>query len=465
MRVTILNTYSWYNKGDAAIVLGTVHALRHQASVVDVTVVSMTPEIDRAPFAREKIGVVGGPFAYIYATNRPLLWRGLAFLVTSLLSVAGVAAVRLGGSRPLPWLPKRAREFVEAIASADLVVSVGGGFWSDNARRALFVHLMQVICAQIVGRPVVCLGVSLGPFRSAWREQLTGWVLNHTATVVLREQESRPVAQAMGISARKVYAGGDMAFGLAQATGGSHQQTGEGSSQLRIGVTARHWIFPNSADPAAAQAHYERTMAQTLDQLCARTRAEIVFLPQVIGPARDDDRIVQRRIRNLMGDPARVTLLEDDFAPAQLMGILAGLDIVLATRFHSAIFTMLANTPVVAIAYEHKTTGIMAAMQLDHWVIPIEAVTAPAITELCLELLAQRARVRQHLSVAVAAMAQRADASAAHALRAAFPALRKRNVTSSQQPAGNRAMEADVMAGSPEHPSFNGFANDSGSTG
>lgn len=418
MKVTVLNTYSWLQKGDAAIVLGTAEVLRRASPNVELTIVSMTPEADRLPFSEEGIHVVSGPFGYIYQPDRSFVWRATAFAINVLLLLAGVLLVRFRGASDISWLPFRTRELVLSIASADLIISVGGGFWTDNSRKAVYVHLLQVVAALISGRPVVSLGVSLGPFRSAWRSRLVGKVLDKTDAIVLREEESLLSAQAMHISSDKVHVYADMAFGLLP-TIRMRQSVTQYGPPLRIGVTAKKYLFPQATDPQKAQSHYEYTLAVVIDSLIEHHNAEVVFLPQVIGPGGDDDRIVQHRIMNLSKCSHRVTMLDGNFSPLGLIECIGELDLLIATRFHSAIFSMLANRPVIAIAYEHKTTGIMELMGLGRWVIPIEQIKVKELTKLCTEILEEQDTVKRHLVTATASMCLRAYASAGICLQAA----------------------------------------------
>lgn len=415
MHVTIINAYSWLNKGDAGIVLGTAHALRQVYPRAQLTVVSMTPEADRIPFQQEQIEIISGPFDYIYTPNRSLFWRLGMFTLHALLMLLGMVVVRFQRAAPLFWLPAKTRLFVQGIAAADVVIGVGGGYWTDNSRKAIYFHLLQTIAVLIARRPTVTLGVSLGPFRSRWRSRLVGKVLNRVAAIVVREEESLVVAQEMGIHPEKLHLYADMAFALAPDVTRPPQAKPTGNV-LRIGVTARHYLFPHAADPRQAQADYEQTLATALDQLIEEHNAEIIFLPQVIGPETDDDRPVQRRVANLLRRADRVTLLEENLSPLEIIARISTLDLVVATRFHSAIFTMLAHVPVVAIAYEHKTTGIMQLMGLSPWVLPIEQVTAPDLYRRCCEILPQRAAVQQKIAQEVAAMCERALASVTFAL-------------------------------------------------
>jgi colanic acid/amylovoran biosynthesis protein len=70
-----------------------------------------------------------------------------------------------------------------------------------------------------------------------------------------------------------------------------------------------------------------------------------------------------------------VVLLEDDFSPGDLQRLYAECRILVGTRMHANSLAMCVNTPVVAIAYQPKTTGIMAVMGLDDWVLAIDDVS------------------------------------------------------------------------------------------
>ncbi len=412
MRIVILNTYSWLNKGDAAIVLGTVRAVRTVAPEADITLVSLTPEIDRPHYAAEHLRVVAGPFGLCYAAHIPAGVRGRRFVGEYLALLGGLLASRLA-RRPLPrWWPAGLRDLVQAIAEADVAISCGGGFWQDSWGAGVLIHVAQVLAALVAGVPVVCLGQSVGPFRSARLRALVGHVLRRTDAVVIRESESLATVQAMRIAPERLHLGTDMAFALDRDR--PVRRAGAlRSGRLRVGVTARNWAFPHSLDRQAAQRHYEDALVVALDHLLAVHDAEIVFLPQVIGPGNDDDRLVERGLAARLKRPDRVRVVEDDLAPSELVEMLEGMDMLLATRFHSAIFAMLARVPVVAIAYEHKTTGIMRRMDLGRWIVPIETVSGARLIELIEAQLGQREAVIATLNVRVAQECAQALASAA----------------------------------------------------
>lgn len=402
-RYIILNTYSWLNKGDAAIVLGTVQAIRRFDSAAEVTVVSMTPSQDRGPYGNVGIAVIAGPYSYLFESTDAYPVRVVKFGVQMAAVVTGLLMSRGLGRRVLRLIPAKARELAESIAAADAVVSCGGGFWLDThggGGKGIYVHLLQVIAALAAGKPIVCLGQSLGPIRSPWRRWLVGRVLARARAIVLRESESLSVARLMKLPGDRIFMGSDMAFVLDPPP--RLQRTVSEKGNIKIGVTARRWSFPFSSDPGESQARYEDSIVRGLDTLMEQYHAEVVFLPQVIGLPNDNDLIVEDRIHRRLTSPDRATVLRSNLSPYELMAHIGACDVVLATRFHAAIFSLLTSVPVVAIAYEHKTSGIMDRMGLKQWVLPIESVTAEQLAGLCSEALLTQADYQEQVRDKVA---------------------------------------------------------------
>ena len=54
-KITITNGYTWYNKGDAGILLGTVNAIKDiYGNDVEINILSFTPEEDKKRYCRDK---------------------------------------------------------------------------------------------------------------------------------------------------------------------------------------------------------------------------------------------------------------------------------------------------------------------------------------------------------------------------------------------------------------------------
>ncbi|MGL5828985.1 MAG: polysaccharide pyruvyl transferase family protein, partial [Angustibacter sp.] len=202
-----------------------------------------------------------------------------------------------------------------------------------------------------------------------------------------------------------------------------------------VGLTARAWL------PGPEQADYELALARLIDHLQRDLMMAVVLIPQVacdyLG---DDDRITQARIAELCQTPPHV--ITEQLPPHELARLYAELDVLIGTRFHSVIFALTHGVPAIAIAYEHKTTGIMRDLGLSSWVVPIERVARTDLSGLFARLVEERADYRNHLAEVIPPYIARAQHTTCQ-LRAV---LRRR---SSPGPAQGPAQAAEPPAAAP----------------
>jgi polysaccharide pyruvyl transferase WcaK-like protein len=91
-----------------------------------------------------------------------------------------------------------------------------------------------------------------------------------------------------------------------------------------------------------------------LTHLLHTTNAHFVFIPHCIGPtAKNDDRRMSRDIFNaLPGDKKRITLIEHEYSPGELKGLLKKCTFLLGERTHALIGAASVGTPCVALTVE-----------------------------------------------------------------------------------------------------------------
>jgi colanic acid/amylovoran biosynthesis protein len=109
-------------------------------------------------------------------------------------------------------------------------------------------------------------------------------------------------------------------------------------------------------------------------------------------------------IESLVDLNRRVRLIEQPAAPALLKSAYGLMDIFIGTRMHSNIFALSSGVPVLAIAYRHKTLGIMQMLGLEEWNIDIQEVNGSLLAERLAALWEQREAVRAYLRQALPAL-------------------------------------------------------------
>lgn len=397
-KVLIINCYDSRNKGDAAIVLGTMTALRKADPMVCIGLVTLAPEIDGPFYEKYGAEAIAAPTV---GMKRPKI---LSFWLIVIAVIIGSLLIRVLGQ--LPSHPIRAvRTFLQALLDADVVISCGGGYWQDSWGYAVLVHLVQLVGAILSGKPVMALGISVGPFKRAFYRWTVAYWLNKYRVIVVRETISLKMLENLRVFKPETTLGTDMAFALllSESENDGHKRTPpqpkhiSRPSATHIGVTVRQWAFPGHHDRQQMQKNYEQALACALDRLIEELNAHVYFLPQVIAEPHDDDRKVARRVLSLMKESDRTVVIEDDLPIHDLIFLISSMDLVIATRFHSAILSFLGGVPVVAIEYEHKTSGIMKQMGLDEWVLHIDNVTSDDIVACCIAIRQKKDALREHI--------------------------------------------------------------------
>jgi colanic acid/amylovoran biosynthesis protein len=298
---------------------------------------------------------------------------------------------RLTGWRWLPRSAERGR-LMRAYYDADLVAVIGGGhLYARHAFNIAFLWLwLGLALALALGKPLVLLPQSFGPLPGRFQRSLLRWLLDHSAFVATREYRALVLP--------------DLAFAMplvADAAPATVERALSGARRPLIGLTLMDWGGQNPR--FRNQCGYESAVLALIDHLQRRYDAEIVLFAQCYGPvpAHDDRRIACR----IAAACARsVTVIDAALAPAELQAAYSRLDLLIATRMHSAIFALSAGVPALAIGYLHKSAGIMEMLGLERHVLDIDTIDAERLCDAADRLWDERAAVRERLAVRIPAM-------------------------------------------------------------
>lgn len=265
--------------------------------------------------------------------------------------------------------PVRDSEFSKAlrvISDADVVVSSGGTYLVDHYR---FGHrVRELLVARAMGKPIVLWTQSMGPFIDAAAARALRRLAPHVDAVYFRDDRSRDAWERVAPLPAVHAVLPDTVFGM---TLERQARPSDGSRTAYLSV--RNWaqaVEGGSLDYAQYEAGM-RAVAETLT--AAGWNCIALSTCQGVPGYAVDDAATARRI--FAGLP--VTIDEDFHTPAELFEMIRSADLVVATRMHFAILSLLAGTPVVAIAYETKTIDLFGTLGASAFVTPIEQVDGP----------------------------------------------------------------------------------------
>lgn len=433
-RILIVNLHSAQNAGDHALLETALADLRRHLPDCAITLAANDPE----SFRGQPEAVVPSFFYWLQgpAAGRPL--RLLSTLWLLLCSLPAALSYRLTG-RALLWpIPPAQRPSVRAYFKAGVVASCPGNFLYSRSYQAglpLLLTLYTIGYAWLAGKPIFLLPQTIGPIRRRWERLALAWLLKRVHLALVRDPISAALLAELGIPARSYRMLADMAFQppTADSSPGRAMLAQFGIDPTQngplLGVTAIHW---GAQDPSfTGQAAYEQALAETIQRFVAEEGGHAVIFAQVCGPkAADDDRIPARRIAQLLAaTPAgpRVVVADGVFSPAVLRAAYAQMDFFIGSRLHSNIFALTEGTPVLAIAYQIKTWGVMQMLDLGEWVIDIDKVDGGRLAALYSRAWPQRQGLRREILPRVGRLLREREATIGAFYGAMDDALEREN--------------------------------------
>ena len=386
MRVVIVNAFERGNRGDAALLSAMIEQVRQAHPGADLAICGFEHPRERPEF--DGVRNLGSIRRYAGDESVPVAVRHLRKVLVIALATAMAAGAGRATARSARMLPKEVAAELTALAEADLVVSLGGGYLRGSADLPADVSvaflLLPLWIANRFGVPVVSAPQSYGPFPTRFQRAAVRRVLARNEVISAREDISVGLLEELGIPKGLIRRDVDSAFAFTcRSTRAWRKELGITEDETVALFTARQYLAP---EPQAA---YERAVAQAVAHL-ARDGVRVVMAPQVTCAYKsDDDRIVQRRIVALADHPNVVSIEDDSLSHHDVMALYGAADYMVGTRFHSVIFSLLAHVPCIAISYERKGRGIMRDLGLERWVVDMAEVTGPGLVDLVEQLRAE----------------------------------------------------------------------------
>ena len=427
MKVVVTNTVLM-NGGDAAILIAIRRQIR-RALGDRVEIYVMDSQSERARVLYPELNIIEPPYVDILPRKKGGFLRyarGAARYARWYLGVprlyAAARAVRSGRKGFARRITTR-REWqaITHLHEADLVIGTGGTYLVENYW--LGPTLLSFRIALLLGKPLVLYTQSLGPFVSWHVRRTLRNIFRSASLILLRDKESMSNLLEL-CSASEVHAhlASDVAFSFADPDDlAQARRRPEKPSGIRVAISVREWPYFRRVGAAGGMETYANAVADTAEYLIAKHDASITFLStcQGISDYTYDDSIVAQRVVARIGSQfrERVEINGDFHTPDELLGLLRGFDLVVATRMHMAILALVAGVPVIPIAYEFKTRALFERLGMREYVCDIEDVGGHALRDTAQRFLQALPHLRPTLFQKVENERQHALEAADHLVR------------------------------------------------
>lgn len=260
--------------------------------------------------------------------------------------------------RVVPWRGVSREHVLPDIERLDLLVLGGGGILYDGEAR----HYMRaVISAQQRGIATMGFATGAGPLTDPEDYALVRDGLEGMTAFTVRDEETKLVLEDIGLT-RPVEVAADPAMLLPSGTFTSEMLLREGMPEHNhlVGMSVRE---PGRAATNLDVDGYLALLAEVADFMVHRLDAHILFVPM----ERDDIRRSHAVLSHMVA-PDRGRILNGDYDPGQILGLMRHLDFVVGMRLHVLIFAAISGVPFLPLPYAGKVFDFA------------RAVGAPALT-------------------------------------------------------------------------------------
>ncbi|MEN4011822.1 MAG: polysaccharide pyruvyl transferase family protein [Bellilinea sp.] len=391
-KILIALVHSTSNAGDLALLEMSILMLKKYFKEVDIIISANYPT--EALLHNLGHEIVASPLSIIGKTqNMPLPFQ-LYRLMNGWCE-----------SQKITWKHSHWSRLISAYNQADLVVAIPGNLFFSTGKYGwpYPAQAFSVSLAHRFNKPFYVLPQSIGPFKRKWEKKILRNIYSPARQIFLRDNRSLQFAREIGLPMERVSYAPDPAFALEPENTENAIETlvryGWLPNKPSVGVT----VIPPMVRSLNINSinRYYKTLALTLENFSNSEDSQIVFFNQVTGPsAIEDDRLPTRVIYTQIKSnlpQKNILLIEDQLTPNMLKACYGHMDLFIASRLHSGIFSLGMKVPTIFIGYLSKTIGVLEMLNLQEFGLELENVDEYNLINLVLNTWNSKAEIRHKL--------------------------------------------------------------------
>ncbi|MCX6906473.1 MAG: polysaccharide pyruvyl transferase family protein [Verrucomicrobia bacterium] len=301
-----------------------------------------------------------------------------------------------------PWLRR--------IFDAQLHLSIAGGdSFSDiyGMQRLLYVVLPQVLVLWL-GKPLVLLPQTYGPFESALARILARYVLKRAALIYSRDREGVEAARELvGKADARIQFAYDMGFALEpQPPADDVRQQLEAIKRngLVVGFNVSGLLYMggyNRSNMFGLQADYPCLVHALLEELIQKQGVQVLLVPHVFGGEEnlESDEKACAQIHAEFGQryAGRLHYLSGQFDQHEIKYIIGQCGFFLGSRMHACIAALSQCVPAVGLAYSRKFAGVLDSVGGGSRVVDLRGSNEAQVLDAVRKAFGQREVLRRQL--------------------------------------------------------------------
>lgn len=288
----------------------------------------------------------------------------------------------------LDWITKlllnnQQLQDIHNYSAADLIVSTGGTYLVENYPLSSRIFDYQI--SLLMQKPLVFYTQSLGPFLKNKYKYIFPKIFNRSLLILLRDQASFKNLQDLKVDTNKAVISSDVVFAFTEELEQENHFNVDsiGNFPLKIAISVRNWQYFKTTNTQTGMNMFRKSLSAVTKYLVEKHNAEITYISTCQGIPeywKDDSKVALEIVESLPIEIQKQINVDRNFhSPQELIEILKSYDLVIATRMHMAILSLVAGTAVFPISYEFKTKELFGRLEMGKWVQDIENVQEESI--------------------------------------------------------------------------------------
>jgi colanic acid/amylovoran biosynthesis protein len=285
----------------------------------------------------------------------------------------------------------------------------GGDSFSDiyGLRRLLYVSLPQILVI-LLGKRLVLLPQTFGPFNSRLSRVVARTVIRNAESVYARDRKSLEVIESI-VENRKGKSDPvfryDVGFALqARAPERIEVSSGFSPNEAPVGLNVSGLLYMGGYrrnNMFGLRVPYQELISKALEILIVKKGASVLLLPHVFGDEANPEsdvtacEAVYNSNRQRYGE--RLGILNGTYDQSEIKHIIGICDFFIGSRMHACIAAISQAVPAVAVAYSDKFIGVMRTVELPYVVADARRLSLDEMLAHIEAVYDDRSRLRQQL--------------------------------------------------------------------
>lgn len=322
-----------------------------------------------------------------------------------------------------PWLRLKQffanhNRYFRLLFETDLVADMAGGdsFSGIYGFRRFFLRFLCEWLVIFLGKKLVLLPQTYGPFKRPLTQKMARYVLKHANLVYSRDQASiEYLKNALNIDANsgKVRFAPDLAFILDSRKPDNFDTTllpkaKDGNNTL-VGLNISGLLFNGGYtkdNMFGLKTDYRSLIHKIIDLFTDEKKVVIILVPHVFPPTGwevESDPEACRKTYELIKEKykERILLVDGKYNHNEIKYIIGLCDFFIGSRMHACIAAISQNIQTVGLAYSKKFEGVFSQVGIANLSIDLRTETESTILSHITEAYNSRNKITQKLSLSV----------------------------------------------------------------